>query len=384
VRLPARRLLVIVIAAGALAAAAVPGAWSQDLAGQRALADRLRSDVAAESARIAATNAGLADAERRLGVLVARVQERQAQLDDTQNRLIRARIRLTRLERREARAQRALSVNLVAAYKAGQPDLVTVVLNSNGFADLIERVAFFKRVSERNAAILDATRTARAAVVHEAADLVDLRGRFSVLAKAAIQDRDQADVLRAALLTRHATQLAQLGGATARLATVRARITTLERRRAAAARAAQAAATATSAAPSAPASAPTAPSGGGGGNADALVARVVAAASQIASTPYVWGGGHGSASGGYDCSGSLSYALAAAGLVSSPLDSTGFMSWGDPGPGSRITVYANAGHAFMIVDGRRFDTSALSGGGTRWTSAGRSTAGFVARHPPGL
>jgi peptidoglycan hydrolase CwlO-like protein len=384
VRLPARRLLVIVIAAGALAAAAVPGAWSQDLAGQRALADRLRSDVAAESARIAATNAGLADAERRLGVLVARVQERQAQLDDTQNRLIRARIRLTRLERREARAQRALSVNLVAAYKAGQPDLVTVVLNSNGFADLIERVAFFKRVSERNAAILDATRTARAAVVHEAADLVDLRGRFSVLAKAAIQDRDQADVLRAALLTRHATQLAQLGGATARLATVRARITTLERRRAAAARAAQAAATATSAAPSAPASAPTAPSGGGGGNADALVARVVAAASQIASTPYVWGGGHGSASGGYDCSGSLSYALAAAGLVSIPLDSTGFMSWGDPGPGSRITVYANAGHAFMIVDGRRFDTSALSGGGTRWTSAGRSTAGFVARHPPGL
>jgi hypothetical protein len=60
------------------------------------------------------------------------------------------------------------------------------------------------------------------------------------------------------------------------------------------------------------------------------------------------------------------------------------MSWGDPGPGRRITVYANAGHAFMIVDGRRYDTSALSGGGTRWTSAMRSTAGFVARHPPGF
>jgi hypothetical protein len=59
------------------------------------------------------------------------------------------------------------------------------------------------------------------------------------------------------------------------------------------------------------------------------------------------------------------------------------MSWGAPGPGRHITVYANAGHAFMFVDGRRFDTSALSGGGTRWTSAGRSTAGFVARHPPG-
>jgi hypothetical protein len=120
------------------------------------------------------------------------------------------------------------------------------------------------------------------------------------------------------------------------------------------------------------------------GNGGDVVARVVAAANQIATTPYVWGGGHGGASGGYDCSGSVSYALAAGGLLSSPLDSTGFMSWGEPGPGRRITVYANAGHAFMIVDGRRFDTSALSGGGTRWTSAGRSTAGFVARHPPGL
>ena len=66
------------------------------------------------------------------------------------------------------------------------------------------------------------------------------------------------------------------------------------------------------------------------------------------------------------------------------LDSTGFMSWGEAGPGRRITVYANAGHAFMVVDGRRYDTSALSGGGTRWSSSMRSTAGFVARHPPGF
>jgi hypothetical protein len=60
------------------------------------------------------------------------------------------------------------------------------------------------------------------------------------------------------------------------------------------------------------------------------------------------------------------------------------MSWGEPGPGKRVTIYANAGHAYMVVDGRRYDTSALSGGGTRWTSAMRSSAGFVARHPPGL
>jgi cell wall-associated NlpC family hydrolase len=180
--------------------------------------------------------------------------------------------------------------------------------------------------------------------------------------------------VRAALLDREAAQLARLTGAQNRLATVRGRIRRIEREQAAAARRAASAASATTEAPPAP------PPGGGGD----VVARVIAAANQIATTPYVWGGGHGGASGGYDCSGSISYALAAGGLLSSPLDSTGFMSWGEAGPGRRITVYANSGHAFMIVDGRRFDTSALSGGGTRWTSAGRSTAGFVARHPPGL
>ena len=180
-------------------------------------------------------------------------------------------------------------------------------------------------------------------------------------------------MLRNALLQREEQQLARLGGAQTRLASVRTRIARLQRQHAAAARQAAAAPTAT-------AEAPAAPSGAGGD----VVSRVVSAANEIATTPYVWGGGHGGASGGYDCSGSISYALAAGGLLASPLDSTGFMSWGEAGPGSRITVYANSGHAYMVVDGRRFDTSALSGGGTRWTSAMRSSAGFVARHPPGL
>ena len=83
-----------------------------------------------------------------------------------------------------------------------------------------------------------------------------------------------------------------------------------------------------------------------------VVGRIVAAANEIATTPYVYGGGHGGNSGGYDCSGSISYALAAGGLLSGALDSSGFMGWGEAGPGRRITVYANPGHAFMVVDGR--------------------------------
>jgi cell wall-associated NlpC family hydrolase len=117
-----------------------------------------------------------------------------------------------------------------------------------------------------------------------------------------------------------------------------------------------------------------------------VVAAVIQAGNSIARTPYKWGGGHGAwADTGYDCSGSVSFALAGAGLLASPLDSTRFEQWGAAGPGRWITVYANSVHAFMVVAGLRFDTSGRSGPrGTRWQPLMRSTAGFVARHPPGL
>jgi cell wall-associated NlpC family hydrolase len=120
-------------------------------------------------------------------------------------------------------------------------------------------------------------------------------------------------------------------------------------------------------------------------NVPGVVATVIAAGNEIATKPYKWGGGHGAWSdSGYDCSGSVSFALAGAGLLDSPLDSRGFMRWGDEGQGRWITIYANNGHAFMVVAGLRFDTSGAQGG-TRWQPAnGRSYDGFVARHPPGL
>ena len=122
-------------------------------------------------------------------------------------------------------------------------------------------------------------------------------------------------------------------------------------------------------------------SGGGG---DSRVAGVIAAANRIASTPYKYGGGHGSFNdSGYDCSGSVSYALRGGGLLKTPLASGGFAGWGAPGPGKRITVYSSPGHAYMVVDGRRFDTSARSQTGNRWTSEQRSSAGYVARHRSG-
>jgi cell wall-associated NlpC family hydrolase len=368
-----RRLLPLALAALLVGGAGTPARGQAGLESERAAAAKLKDAVSAEERKIAATREGLAQAQARLAELQARATKRQTQLDDTQNRLVRARVHLTTLERKEAKAEKLLAENLLSSYKGGTPSFVTVVMNADGMADLIDRVEFYRRIARRNASVLGDTRQARTDVQKQAKDLDGLRDRYSVLAKAAIADRNEADVVRAALLRREESQLRARNGVASRLVAVRGRIATLERRQAAAARAARAATNATT-------EAPRTFTGSGGD----VVGRVVAAANQIATTPYVWGGGHGGASGGYDCSGSVSYALAAGGLLSSPLDSTGFMSWGDAGPGRRITVYANAGHAFMFVDGRRFDTSALSGGGTRWTSAGRSTAGFVARHPPGL
>jgi hypothetical protein len=119
--------------------------------------------------------------------------------------------------------------------------------------------------------------------------------------------------------------------------------------------------------------------------ADRIVARVVAGGNRIASKPYKYGGGHGRwADSGYDCSGSVSYALHGGGLLSMALDSSGFMRWGAPGPGRRITIYANPSHVYMVVDGRRFDTTGRTENGSRWQWRQRSSAGYVVRHPPGL
>jgi peptidoglycan hydrolase-like protein with peptidoglycan-binding domain len=122
----------------------------------------------------------------------------------------------------------------------------------------------------------------------------------------------------------------------------------------------------------------------GGGGSSSVLERVIGAADEIATRPYVYGGGHGSfESTGYDCSGSVSYALHGGGLLSSPEDSSALESYGEAGPGRYITIYANAEHAWMVIDGRRFDTVAQQETGTRWSDSMTSTAGYVVRHPAG-
>jgi len=120
-------------------------------------------------------------------------------------------------------------------------------------------------------------------------------------------------------------------------------------------------------------------------DAPAVVKEVIAAGNKIAFRPYIWAGGHASwSSPGYDCSGSVSYALHGGGLLSSPKNSTGFEVYGRAGAGRWVTIRANSRHVYMYVAGLRFDTSARrSTGGSRWTMQARSNGGFMKRHPAG-
>ncbi|HNG57946.1 MAG TPA: hypothetical protein PLX70_10935, partial [Solirubrobacterales bacterium] len=121
-------------------------------------------------------------------------------------------------------------------------------------------------------------------------------------------------------------------------------------------------------------------------SAPARVKKVIAWANRIRNKPYIYGGGHGSFNdNGYDCSGSVSYALRGGRFVAYPLASTGFMNWRSSGKGRWISVYANSGHAYMIVAGLRFDTSMTPGNGPGWSKSLRSTPGsFTVRHPAGF
>jgi peptidoglycan hydrolase-like protein with peptidoglycan-binding domain len=115
------------------------------------------------------------------------------------------------------------------------------------------------------------------------------------------------------------------------------------------------------------------------------VQAIIAAGNEIASKPYKYGGGHGKWNdSGYDCSGSVSYALHGAGLLDTAMPSGDFTDWGDPGPGQWVTLYAKSSHMFMVVAGIRFDTSGRTKNNTRWQADMRPTSGYTAVHPPGL
>ncbi|HET6549520.1 MAG TPA: hypothetical protein VFG79_13730, partial [Solirubrobacter sp.] len=200
---------------------------------------RLRDAVAAESARIAATNDGLARAQARLGELQARAERRQAELRRVVTELTRARVRLTRLENKYRRASAALAQNLRADYMSERVDLTTVLLNARGFSDLLERMEFLRRVAKHNAEILDDTKTTRSEVVVQARRLNTLQARNQRLTADAVKDRNAAAAVETAILNRRAELLRGRANKQAELDSVRSELAGLRDRQQRALRAAQ-------------------------------------------------------------------------------------------------------------------------------------------------
>jgi cell wall-associated NlpC family hydrolase len=341
----------------------------------------LKDQIAADSKQISSTSGGLQNARDRLASIQSALDQRVNELRTVQTSLLSSRDHLLELENRLHVASTALAANLVAGYEGSEPDLMTVILQSRGFGDLLEQVSFLNRIAHQDTTVVGATRAARAQVSGEATRLAGLESRDRTLADQILDQRNQAAALQSALLSQQVAELAKRSTATSQYRSLTGRLNTLEKR--AAEQATRAAVTG------------NADVGGlaldTGGmvkpppGAPAAVDQVIAAGNAIATLPYIYGGGHASFhADGYDCSGSVSYALAAAGLVSSPMVSGDFEDWGDAGPGKWITIYANAGHVWMTVAGWRFDTVALAESGTRWAQGGGEFADMVVRHPPGL
>jgi peptidoglycan hydrolase CwlO-like protein len=374
-------LLVAAMLLGSSLTASSAGDLQSQISAGKAAASSLNSQIARDTAQIHVTTQGLATADQHLTQLQNQLTAREDQLRDVQTALLKARDRLVDLENWLERATHALAANLVATYESGQPDLVSVILQAHGFNQLLDQVNFMHRVGTQDAQIVASTRAARQAVAREAALLGRLEQRDQRLTNQVIGQRNQVAALQAALLHQQIQEMGARSNDTSKLHALNAHLSSLEAK--AAAEAAKAAATGnadvggiavdTGGMVQAPPGAP------------AAVAQIIAAGNAIATLPYIYGGGHASFhADGYDCSGSVSYALAAAGLVTSPMVSGQFEDWGDPGPGRWVTVYANAGHVWMEVAGWRFDTVALAEDGTRWARGGGEFSGFVVRHPPGL
>ena len=302
------------------------------------------------------------------------LEVRQAELDTATAELNAEKAELARVRAKLQDAVAALEQLLVDMYKANDPDLTAVVMQSASWSDLLTRTEYIEHIQEYDNEVVSRVR--------------GLRDQITALVVQLQATHDRIQAARDAVAARErqiASQHAQIQQQQSRLAAARnARqgvLNSLLRK--------EHQIQADLSEIPAPAGHATFDSSGDAippANAPLAVRGAIAAANQIDDLPYIWGGGHGSfTSSGYDCSGAVSYMLHGGGFLSSPLDSTGFEVWGESGGGNWITVFANSGHAWAYVAGLRWDTGGPGGGsGPRWSTVMRDDASsFVARHPSG-
>ena len=303
------------------------------------------------------------------------LDDRQAKLDKANAEYRSQRDDLRRIRARLERAIAALEGLLVRIYKSGEEDTLSVILSSASWSDLIARAEYLQSIHSADEAVITRVSALKIKIHRIVVRLREVRAQAKRARDEVARQREKLAAARADLEARKSELAAAKAAREQTLAGLADRQQALEHDlgQVGAPLPGQRAKLLANGDAVAPAGAPLA------------VRGAIEAANRINSLPYIWGGGHGSFSdSGYDCSGSVSYALHGGGLLSSPLDSTGLEFWGSPGAGNWITVFANSGHAYAVIAGLRWDTSMTGGNGPRWSTMMRSSAGFVARHPSGL
>ena len=354
---------------------------------QSALADT----IAEQNRAIDSMIGEVSDLRQQQQAVEAELSAKQDELDKATVELEKDRRHLARVRARLRRALAVLRDRLVAIYESGSPDMVNVVLDSADWSEVSTRADYLNQIQQYDDSV--ATRVkrlrdqARAAVKRMTAErlqIKDARDAIAVKEREVAAARQEAEERFSELKAAQAARREAMESLESREEALSSNLAAISE---------QIASTTGAPAPVTGTPAPLTPGESASyisesqasvpSEAPPAIAAAIEAANSIATTPYIWGGGHGSfESSGYDCSGAVSFALNGGGFLSSPLDSTGLETWGEPGPGKWITVYANAEHAWMIIAGLAFDT--VGGPGPRWHSSPvDSPEGFVARHPPG-
>lgn len=367
---------------------------AQKREGLAASIDQQNSEIDALIGEVAALQGQRAQVE---GELAAK----QAELDRATAALRRQRDHLEAVRAQLRRALGVLRKWLVTVYVSGNPDVLSVIANSASWSDVVSQSEYLGQIKDYEGSVVERVQEIRDETKAAVRRLTATREQISEARDAIAAQQQQLASAEASLQARHAQLVAAQGARQQALNSLEGRASALRSNLSSisaqvAAQQARSASPSPTPSPATPAPAPVSvpgetatllPNGQAAApeSAPEAVKAAIAAANSIATTPYIWGGGHGSfSSSGYDCSGAVSFALNGGGFLSSPLDSTGLETWGVPGAGSWITVYANSGHTFAVIAGLRWDTSGdISGTGPRWHSDMASTAGMIARHPSG-
>lgn len=354
-------------------------ALAETIAEQNTAINAMIGEVSELRRKQAAVEAELAAKEEELEAATAALEKEKAHL-----------------ERVRAQLQRALGVlreRLVAIYESGSPDVINAILESENWSEMEAQTEYLNRIQSYDDSVVERVKTLRDEVTGAVERLAKTRAKIeaarnSIAAteREVAAAREAAEARFAELKAAQAKRREAMEALESREQALSDNLASISNQIAAEGAAVVGGPTAEVPAPLTPgesatvineseASAPAA--------APPAVKDAIAAANSIATTPYIWGGGHGSfEDSGYDCSGAVSFALHGGGFLESPLDSTGLETWGEPGAGKWITVYANAEHAWMVIAGIAFDT--VGGPGPRWHDPWvDSPEGFIVRHPAG-